>query len=310
MPTETTFLVPAFNAMPHIRHAVKSMQKQTNKDFHAIIINDGSSDGTHDYLESIRDSRFKIIHQENRGYIAALNSGAKLVQTPYFSRLDADDLAMPQRLCKQIEFLNENPKVAVVGSRSNYIFLSKNEFCIPLLFKCIRPGVSPPMRNPPFWNPIDDGHNITHPSVTIRKSAFEAVGGYRNLAPSEDYDLWIRLHDAGFLLACLPEVLCLYRVGTSSVSSQSYLKSIHVVHYARFCHNCRISGLPEPEFEEYAVAHPLSQEIQSSAELKLRLRNTMGCILAGHLFSGGFKLAKLLFYNHRFFIAKMKSRCS
>ena len=309
MSIKTTFLVPAYNALPHIRHTVRSMQDQTHKEFHAIIVNDGSTDGTQDYLESIKDSRFEIIHQENSGYVAALNRGAELVKTPYFSRLDADDLALPDRLHKQIQFLEQNPEVAVVASRSEYIFLSKRRFYIPLLFKCIRPGISPPMKNPPFWDPICDGHNITHPSATIRRSSFEAIGGYRDLAPSEDYDLWIRLHDAGFLLACLPDVLCLYRVSITSASSQSYLRSVHTVHYARFCHDCRISGTPEPNFEDYAMSHPLSQELKSSAEMKLRLRNSMGNILAGNFIRGGTTLAYILRNNHRFFLAKIKSRC-
>jgi len=296
--------------MPYLRYAVKSMQKQTLRDFHAIIVNDGSTDETFEYLESIGDSRFEVIHQNNMGIVNALNRGVQRVMTPYFSRLDADDIALPTRIEKQVNFLDEHPRVAVVGSRSNYVFLSNGEFRIPFIFKSLRPGVLPPMKNPPFWNPVEDGHNLTHPSTTIRMSSFNAVGGYRDLAPAEDYDLWMRFHDAGFKLACLPEALCLYRVGADSISSKSYLWSIRVVRYARYCHECRASSVPEVGFEDYSEMYPLSDEVIAAASHKLQLRNAMGNLLSGNFLKGGLELATCLKRNQRFFISKMMSRCS
>lgn len=287
MSTKVTFLMPAYNAYPYIRHSVSSMMKQSMKDFHAIIIDDGSTDKTSEYLDSIRDSRFEIVHQKNAGYVAALTNGAKLITTEYIARLDADDIALPERLSKQVNFLDLNPNVAVVGCHCGYIFLSDYRFSVNLLFKRFQPELFPQMEKPPFWNPIKDGHNLTHPSATIRRAAFESVGGYRSLAPAEDYDLWIRLHDAGYSLACLPDVLCLYRVSVTSVSSQSFLRQGHTARYVNYCHQIRSNHLEPPSFEEYATAFPLSIEIQIAAKNKLLLRNAMGYLLAGNFIKGG-----------------------
>lgn len=309
MTIKTTFLMPTYNAMPYLRYAVKSIQNQTLADFHAIIVNDGSTDGTFKFLESIKDSRFEVIHQENKGYINAMNHGLERVMTPYISRLDADDIALPTRIEKQVMFLDEHPQVAVVGSRSNYVFLSKGIFRIPLIFKTLKPSVLPPMSNPPFWDPVKDGHNLTHPSTTIRMSSFNAVGGYRDLAPAEDYDLWLRFHDAGFKLACLQEALCLYRIRASSVSSKSYLNASQIGRYAMFCHECRVSSVPEPSFEDYSNMYPLSHEMIETAERMLQLRNAMGDFLDGNFWRGGNKLATFIVRNRQQFISKVKSRC-
>ncbi len=193
-----TFLVPAYHAMPFIRETVRSMQAQTLEDFLAIVINDGSSDGTAEYLDSIDDSRFQIIHQENSGYVAALNRGSEYVTTRYFARLDADDISLPCRLEKQVAMLERFDDLAVVSSATGYIFGMRRRFGLGFGRWRFSPSYVPPMAKPPFRNPSTDGQTLTHSAVSIRTSMFRQVGGYRELAPAEDTDLWLRLHDKGF----------------------------------------------------------------------------------------------------------------
>ncbi len=305
-----TFLVPAYNAMPHIVETVKSIQSQTESNFFAIIINDGSTDGTENFLDHLSDERFTVVHRSNAGYVSALNFGAERVKTKYIARLDADDISLPERLSKQLHFLEQNADVAVVGSRNGYIAGKRRHFRVGLGSYEMRPSYAPPMRKPPLWDPVEDGQTITHSTATIRTDAFRLVGGYRPLAPAEDLDLWLRLHDAGYKLACLDEVLTLYRVGSTSVSSLSYSRQIQTIHYARFCHECRVANSPEPDFYSFVSLNPLSEAELESAKARLRLRVAMGRLLSGQLVRGSAGLLRLLFEHPELLLRKIKTRCS
>lgn len=309
MDTPVTFLMPAYNAMPLLRETIRSMQSQTQRNFLAIIVDDGSTDGTGEYLDSLGDSRFHIVHQENAGYVEALNRGAELVRTKYFARIDADDLALPERLEHQVALLDRHPDVAAVGSRVGYIFGRDRRFRVKIGPWKMSPSFAPPMAEPPFWNPGTDGQTMTHSSVTLRTEAFFAVEKYRQLAPAEDADLWLRLHDAGYRLACLDAVLGLYRVGSGSVSSQSYARQMQIVKYARHSHELRQKDQPDISFDDYAAAHPLQPEEVASGIARLRLRNAMGELLSGKLLRGSFSLAGAIARNPGVFLGKVRSRC-
>jgi glycosyltransferase involved in cell wall biosynthesis len=296
--------------MPHIIATVESIQSQTDSNFRAIIINDGSTDGTADFLDRLRDERFTVVHRSNAGYVDALNFGSKQVQTKYIARLDADDIALPQRLAKQIHFLEQNHQVAAVGSRMGYIYGRSCRFSVGFGRCAIQPSYAPPMKHPPLWNPAQDGQTIPHPSVTMRTAAFHNVGGYRPLAPTEDVDLWLRFCDAGYKLACLDEVLTLYRVSSTSVSSLSFYKQIQTTRYVHHCHECRVNKRPEPDFESFASLNPLSSAELDSAKARLQLRAAMGRLLSGQLTRGSAEILRLLVEHPRLLFSKIKMRCS
>ena len=304
-----TFLVPAYNAMPHIVETVKSMQSQTESNFLAIVVNDGSNDGTEDFLDDLSDERFTVIHRSNAGYVSALNFGADQVKTKYIVRLDADDISLPERLSKQLHFLEQNAHIAVIGSRNGYIAGKRRHFRVGLGSCEMRPSYAPPMIRPPLWDPVEDGQTITHSTATIRTDAFRSVGGYRPLAPAEDLDLWLRLHDAGYKLACLDEVLALYRVGSASVSSLSYSRQIQIIRYARFCHECRVTNRPETDFDSFVSLNPLSRADLESAKARLQLRVAMGHLLSGQVALGGAGLLRMIFEHPGTLFNKIKARC-
>lgn len=305
---KVTFLVPAYNAMRTIKYTVESMQSQTLKEFLAIIIDDGSTDGTGDYLESINDNRFRVIHQANSGYVSALMRGSEMIETPYFARLDADDIALPDRLEKQVEFLERNPDVAVVGSRVGYVAGKKGHFKIGVGRFKLEPTFAPAMKNAPFWSPHSDGNSVAHPSVTIRTDAFRKIGGYRDLAPSEDLDLWLRVEDAGYKLACLDDMLVLYRVTGSSESSKAHYKQLLRGRYARHCHECRRAGLQEPTLEQFEISHPLSDDRISDAVARLKIRNALGDLLGGQVFRGGIRMIAAVVCHPGAFANKLRTR--
>ena len=112
-------LMAVYNAEKYLTEAVESILVQTFADFEFLIIDDGSVDGSaailEDYAES--DERVKVIHNsENLGLTKSLNIGLKLTQGKFIARIDADDVAVPERFEKQITFMDDHPDIGVCGS--------------------------------------------------------------------------------------------------------------------------------------------------------------------------------------------------
>ncbi len=196
-----------------MRPALDSMVSQTFRDWEMICINDGSRDSTGDILQeyAARDGRIRVFHQENRGVTPTLNRGLELALAPLIARMDADDIAMPARLQKQLDFLHQHPDHVAVGGSILKIDTDGDRLGIdrpPLDHKDIEAAL------------LDRRTGMFHPTVIYRRDAVRAVGGYRpeHLAV-EDHDLWLRLARHG-LLANLEEVVLCYRLHPSSVCWQ------------------------------------------------------------------------------------------
>tara|TARA_Y100000758_G_C15715118_1_gene298713 strand:+ start:62 stop:490 length:429 start_codon:yes stop_codon:yes gene_type:complete len=106
-----------YNGEAYVEECIDSILNQTFQDFEYIILNNGSTDRTAEILNHYTDSRIHIIHQENLGISRSLNKGINLSKSELIARLDADDYALPQRLEKQIAFMEQHPKVVLCGSR-------------------------------------------------------------------------------------------------------------------------------------------------------------------------------------------------
>lgn len=160
----------------------------------------------------------RIIQTDKPGIVEALNLGIRNAKYEYISRIDDDDTMQESRLQKQIDFLESNPNYAAVGSFTNVInaegkILYKQNF--PVKFEEIQADLA-------------IGNAVSHPSVTFRKSAVIAVGGYKNeYVPAEDYELWVRLCKYG-KIANIPEYLTSYRIHENQ-STQVNLSRIHVI---------------------------------------------------------------------------------
>src|SRR2546423_279818 len=111
-----TVTLPVYNAMPYLQAAVESILGQTYSDFEFLIIDDGSSDGSADYLRSLRDPRVRLSVRENRGLGATLNELFRNSRTEYVARMDADDICEPRRLEKQMAFLRDHGNVVMLGT--------------------------------------------------------------------------------------------------------------------------------------------------------------------------------------------------
>ena len=206
-------IMPVYNGERYLPQAIESILGQTLRDFEFIILNDGSSDGTAPLIERFAclDSRIRVYHQENRGLVAAINRLLALSQAPYVARMDADDISLPHRLEAELNFLEANYSVALVGS------------AIELISSLGMPShiVRFPTSDHDIRRALLHHNCIAHPAVMMRKDAVQAVGGYRKcFAAAEDYDLWLRLAER-FQLANLRDPVLQYRVHPLQLASQS-----------------------------------------------------------------------------------------
>ena len=206
MTSLVSVLIPAYNEESYIGEAVESILLQTYRDFEVLVIDDGSNDGTLEHLRLIKDERLRILRQHHQGLVAALNLGLRCARGDIIARLDADDIALPTRLEKQVRFLKENPDVALVGSFAVYRDVDGKEYVVsfPPSDEGIRRYL---LRDDPF----------VHSSVAFRRDVISEVGPYSTKYLAEDYELWVRIA-AKYKLAIIPEPLVVHRVRPTSVS--------------------------------------------------------------------------------------------
>lgn len=285
-PTRVTVLLAVYNGMPHLRHAIESIQCQTLSKFKVLVFDDGSTDGTAAYLDQVNDKRFHIVHQENVGLAVTLNRMIDLVETEFIARMDADDVCMPKRFEKQLNFLEQHPEVAVVGTRAGYVKGERSVASFKIARKIITLSYAPPTSNPPYWNPVADQQILNHSSVMMRTKELKELGGYPNMVPGQDLALWHRFHQSGRMLANIDEILILLRITKSGISGSNLARQYHSWCYTGYHSKCTLSGETPLSLEDYARTHPLPPQQLRFLEAKAALRNAMADILAGKWFAG------------------------
>lgn len=206
-------VMPVFNAGQYLVDAVSSILQQTFSDWEMICVNDGSSDQSGRLLDwfASRDSRIRVLHQENAGIVGALNAGWRAARAPLICRMDSDDVALPERMERQVDFMKVNPACVVVGG----CILEMDSENDPLNVSRL-----PKSHDQILGNLMNRKTGHFHPTTLIRAEALRAVGGYRTKYEwIEDHDLWLRLARRGNL-ANLPDVLLCYRQHAGSVCWQ------------------------------------------------------------------------------------------
>ena len=209
-------IIPIYNAASTLEEAVGSIQKQSYSAIRIVLVDDGSTDETPNLLARLAaaDSRIIVLRQENSGIVDALNLGWRACDAPLIARHDADDIAAPDRLAKQVAFLENNPDVLAISGAFRHINSAGETMgrVLPL------PALS---EADPKWVPAREPYLI-HPFLMLRRTALEAVGGYRHVYHAEDSDLYWRLQEQGKLVN-LDDVLGDYRLNPNSVSSKSVI---------------------------------------------------------------------------------------
>jgi glycosyltransferase involved in cell wall biosynthesis len=202
-------LMSVYNGARFLRDAVDSILAQTMPDFEYLIIDDGSTDETAATLASYYDPRIRVVRQENQGLAAALNRGLNLAATDLVARMDADDVAFPERLEVQLAEYERLGRPDVMGS------------AILLMSEAGHPaGVRtyPVDHDAIARNLVQGGPTLAHPSVLYRRHAVLSCGGYDPAFRStEDYDLWLRML-GGNRFANAARPLLKYRLRPSSMA--------------------------------------------------------------------------------------------
>ncbi len=194
---------------PWVGEAVQSVLAQTAPDLELIVVDDGSADATGDLLAAIKDSRLRIERQAPTGLTRALNRALRLARAPLLARLDADDLALPERLARQQAFLAAHPEVGLLGTAAREVDRAGREIAL----------VTPPREDRAIRRALIRENPFVHSSVVVRRAALERVGGYDESLPvAQDYDLWMRLSRVT-ALANLAEPLVIRRLVPGRVSA-------------------------------------------------------------------------------------------
>ena len=204
-----SILMPVRNEERFLPAALRSLAAQTLTDWELVAVDDGSDDATPAILADAarRDPRVRVLGSPERGLVPALNAGLAACRAPLVARMDGDDVSHPRRLASQAAYLSEEPGVGLVATVFRHF---------------PRKGLRVGMLAYESWQNALSSHEailadlfvespFVHPSVMFRREAVLAAGGYRDMGWAEDYDLWLRLANAGVRFARIPEELFFWR---------------------------------------------------------------------------------------------------
>ena len=282
-----SIIIPTYNAEKYIKTAINSALRQTYQNIEIIVIDDGSIDRTKNIVQSIQDPRLNYFYQKNQGQSAARNTGIKIAKGEYIALLDADDLFLPEKIEKQVNFLETHLDCGVCYCKIYNFF----DDCPDKL----------------FYNPVPNysgfifdkllKHSVVNPlAAVLRKEVLEKYGGFKDdWRRCDEQYLWLKLAFSKVKFCYLDEVLAYYRVNQNSLSNQAvYLKET----YEKFLELLNIveSWLSPDERKKYPF-----NELKKSATKKLFI---------GKLMAKGDILSKalLFLYNLRLRL-KMKRVC-
>lgn len=206
---KVTVLMPVYNGEKYLRQAIDSILNQTFTDFEFLIINDGSTDASESIIRSYHDSRICLVNNtENVKLIATLNKGLGLARGTYIARMDCDDISVPQRLEKQVLFMDGHQEVGVCGGWIQVFAKDNNSYVQKY------PADSAEIKALLFFY-----SSFAHPSVLLRKDVLikHKLLYNHDFVSAEDYELWLT---AGRYtqFANIQEVLLHYRISDQQIS--------------------------------------------------------------------------------------------
>jgi glycosyltransferase involved in cell wall biosynthesis len=207
---KVSILMPFYNAAPYFGAAINSILQQSFNDFELLLIDDGSTDRSLEIAQSFaaQHKAIKILQNKtNQGLVYTRNRGIEAAKGEYIACLDADDIALPQRLAKQVAFLDKNPNIALLGSFAGYIDKKDEQFHVET------PKTS--AKYVGIWLLFQNC--FIQSAVMFRKHCLENLRYKHLYPPAEDYDLWVQIAYR-FPVANLPEILTLHRKHDTNIS--------------------------------------------------------------------------------------------
>ena len=230
-----------YNRLQMLPEAVESVLTQSFGDFEFIIIDDNSTDGTFDYLHSLRDDRIKLFkNSENKGCTFNYHVAQNIAKGKYIAHIDDDDISLPYRFEKQISFLESNKEISLLGTfietfgknqRPSWVFYTEPE----KIDLCMN-----------FYNPI------CHSSITYRKDFVDKNFINYNLACkcAQDYDFYKQILFAGGKLANINEVLVRYRMHSNRLTDIRASQQIQIDVAEKVKQDLQLRFLSEDEHKE------------------------------------------------------------
>jgi len=287
--------IPVYNGMPYLPESLESILRQTYTNFEVIVINDGSTDDSLEYLQSVHDHRLRVVSQPNHGITAALNRLLAEARTPWLVRLDADDIACPNRLAVLTEAIQQYPDAGMFYSEAEHYGHAR-------AISRIRTTRGTPKD---LRSITKSGYllSICHVTAALNITKTQGLGGYRFNLCVEDLDLWWRMalgHDIVFL----PRVTVSVRLHDASLcvrNLQNLSLNALYVQYLLLSHLWHLSPL------EYDTVAPYLMETVDPQ--RLRYRHQMW-LAGGELSSGQYyralpHLARALLKSPRHFVDRV-----
>ncbi len=250
-----SILMPVYNSARYIKPAVQSVLEQTFGDFELIVVDDGSTDATGSILTRLagKDRRIKLIRRPNTGIVGALNDALAEARGELLGRMDGDDICLPDRLQKQVDWMCRHPQIVALGGQVEIIapdggLLMRSD--LPLQHESIDRQLLAGI-----------GGSIIHPAAMLRAEPVRRLGGYRReFQYVEDLDLFLRLAEIG-QLANLPDTLLKYRQHLGSINRNRFEQQKHLMRLTVADAHHRRGTLMPPDWQA-----PLT-EPQTSAQL-------------------------------------------
>ncbi len=233
-------LLPVRDGLPYLPAAVDSILNQSYRNFELIVVDDGSLDKSREWIASraLQDPRIRLVANPGCGLVDALNYGTGLACGAYVARMDADDIAMPERFARQVAFLEANQHIAVLGTQVHHIDEKGDPCGKTSAFPTDAAAISAAL--------LAKGCVIRHPTIMARRDALVAIGGYRSaLVYAEDFDLWLRMAER-YQLANLPDATLLYRLHANAISVSRHLEQQLAHSLALLSAQRRRMGLLDP----------------------------------------------------------------
>lgn len=248
-PPRIDVLIPVYNAAATVESALASIQAQTVRDIRIVVVNDGSTDDSRAIVAALaeRDDRIVLLDRPNGGVVDALNAGLAACSAEFVARHDADDLAVPERFQRQLDWFAAHPDCDAVSGA--IIHIDDRGRDISPVIRVPSPDAADPLRYPqrePY---------LVHPFLMVRRLAVHAVGGYRHVYHAEDTDLYWRMQETGGI-ANMEALLGRYRVHAQSVTSLSTLNGRIAAMSSQLCGISalrRRAGRPDIAFPRAAI---------------------------------------------------------
>ena len=276
-------VMPIYNGAEFLALSIDSVLAQTLPDFELILVDDGSTDGTAEIIRryAAADRRIVPIAKANSGISDTLNQGLAVARADWIARLDSDDLMLPERLARQLAFVEADPELIAAGSYYEIIDPAGRSHGTRLPLPRTRDELA-------GFLAAREPLSFLHPSMIYRRQAALDLGGYdKRTEPAEDVALFARMLATGAPILIQPEVLLRYRVHSNTISARTATKQFMTVAWTYHNFYAGKDGEPPLSYEAF-IEHQRHRPWTERLALRTRLlsdglyRRYAAALVGGH----------------------------